>query len=238
MSDETIQPVETTAATTNPADNEKLMSALEKERQQRAAYEKELKTMKRQLEAFSGVDPELAKQAQQILQQKQEWEERESKLREEVDAQYKPKLSEYEQQTQALRQQLTQREQQLLDYKRDTLLERAFQSLNGFEGEFEDVAHRLRSRTKINPETGELEVLGADGKRMYSSEDPSKPATVEQLIKQLQKENIGFARHFKGYESGGAGINGVGRGGAGDPNWEKLPAWERVSKMREQQGRV
>lgn len=216
------------------SDVEKLTGALSKEREQRAAAEKQAKQFQKQLEAFSGVDPELARKANEILQQSQQWEEREAKLRADVDGQYRPKLDEYDRQVKAYEQKLSESQSALLNYRRDSVLEREFGKAGGFEGEFEAVASALRGRTRLNPESGELEVLGEDGKRLYSKDDPSKPATVGQLIQQLQKEQLWFSRHFKGYESGGAGINGNGRGGSGDPNWEKLPAWEKVSRMREQ----
>lgn len=208
-----------------PSELDKVMGALKKERELNGATQKELKALKAQLEAFSGVDPELAKKAQAILQQQEEWSQRESKMRDELEQTYQPKLSELEKRAIAA-------EQGLQNYKRDVVLEREFHKAGGFQGEFEAIAHALQPYVRFNPK-GELEVVGKDGQREFHK---GEPMTIAQKIEQIKADQIWFARHFKAAEGSGAGLSGNGRGGAIDPSLSGLPAWEQVARMRAQKG--
>lgn len=228
MPEELEQSIDQSSEADNSSnDVQKLAETLKKERQRANQLEKQLK-------ALGNIDPDVARRAQEILQQQQEWGEREEKLRAEIDGQYRPKLDEYNRKEQAYQQQLQQKQSELLNFKRDTLLSREFVKAGGFDGEFEEIAHRLQSRTRLNPETDELEVVDGQGKRVYSMDDPSKPMSIAQLIEQLKKENIGFARHFKGFEVGGMGLSGSGKGGGNDPALSGLNPWDRLAKLREQ----
>lgn len=202
----------------------KLMNALQAEREARKALEKEAKAAKAQLSAFADVDPELARKAKQILAEQEEWAARESKIKAEIDQSYQPKLSELEKARLAA-------EQKLVAYRTDVALERAFHAAGGFQGEYQAIAHALRDRVKEDPQTGELKVYDASGKLAYHKGDPM---TVEQLITELKSNQLWFARHFKGSETAGPGINGNGRSGANVPNWDALDDWSRVNALRNQ----
>lgn len=203
-------------------ESEKLLKALQAEREQRKQFEKDAKTFKAQLEAFNGLDPDLARKAKEILAQQEEWAQKESKIRSDVEQTYTPKLQELEKSK-------TAAEQALLNYKRDVTLEREFNKAGGFAGEFEDVAGRLQGRVTIDPTTGELKVLDKAGKPSFTK---GEPTTIAQLISELKGENLGFARHFKGNEGSGAGLNGSGKYNSGDPSLSGLSAWEKVERMR------
>lgn len=202
----------------------KLMNALNAEREARKALEKEAKAARAQLSAFSDIDPELARKAKQILAEQEEWAARESKIKAEIDQSYQPKLSELEKARLAA-------EQKLVAYRTDVALERAFHAAGGFQGEYTAIAHALRDRVKEDPTSGELKVYTADGKQAYHKGDPM---TVEQLIGELKANQLWFARHFKGSETAGPGINGNGRSGANVPNWDNLDDWSRVNALRNQ----
>ena len=205
---------------------DKLKLTLEKERQLRAQYEKESRQLKRQLEAFSGIDPEKAQRAEQILKEQEEMERKFSQLRSEVEREYAAKQAEAEKRAQ-------EAQSQYLAYRKDVLLERAFYDQGGLSGEFKAVAHELRNRVQVGPD-GEVQVLTPDGKPAY---DKGEPMTLEGLFSQLRSQEIWFARHFKGEDAKGAGLQG-GRFSPDDPRTAGMSDWEKVAYARSKNGGV
>jgi hypothetical protein len=209
---------------TGAGDIEKLTGALNKERDLNKETQKQLKALQTQLEAFKDIDPELARKAKQLLAEQEEWAQKESKFKADAEAAFAPKIQELEKAR-------TEAEQTLLNFKRDVVLEREYIKANGFPGEFEDVAAKLQSRVQIDPATGELKVFDKAGKPSFTK---GEPTTIAQLIAEMQSENLGFARHFKGSEGAGAGLNGNGKYVGGDPAFRGLSAWEKVERMRQE----
>lgn len=215
---------ESPGATPDP--NAGLKKALESERKIRSEFEQKLKLLERQLKAFEGIDPELAKRAQELQAQQEEMLQRESKLRAEIEASYQPQLAE-------AKKREAEKEAELQRFKLDVQLEKAFFEQGGFPGEFEPVALALRSRAKLEP-NGSIKVLDKSGNPMFVN---GEPATIADLIADLQKTEVWFARHFKGYEASGMGLGGSAMGGVNDPSLSNLPPWERVAALRAKQGK-
>lgn len=226
MFEEQIQteaPIAAQNETQMGGDVERLMAALQKERDARSSAEKEAKQYRAQVDAFSGVDPELAKKAQQILAQQEEFAQRESKLKAEIEGQYQPKLSEAQ-------KQIAETEAKLLNYQRDVTLEREFVRAGGFEGEFQAIAHALRDRVQLGV-NGEQKILDFKGQPAFVK---GEPMTLSQLIEEMKTTQLWFARHFKGHQSSGAGLNGSARGTTFDPSLQGLSSWQKVERQRSQ----
>lgn len=216
-------------------DVEKLKGALGKERENAKSLQRELRSIKAQLEAFAGIDPAKAKEALEIAQRQEELERQQAQQRAELENSIK---SQYEPQLQELQAQLSEKAAAYENYKRDTLLQQEFSKADGLPGEFVAVAHALQERVKFDAE-GNLVVVNAKGQPEYQIvEGKSQPKTVAQLIQELKKDPqyLWFARHFRGNERSGFGITSSQANLDGIP--EGLSAWERVAAIREKQGRV
>jgi hypothetical protein len=220
MPDEVVTPPE--VITPPASDIEKLNGALKSERELYKESQKQLKAIQAQLDAYSGIAPEMAQKAKEILAQQEEFAQRESKIRADVEATFTPKIKELEQVKESA-------ERSLRHYKRDAMLEREYTKANGFPGEFDDVAKRLQGRVAIDPVTEEVKVLDKLGKPSFTK---GEPTTIADLIAELKTDHLGFARHFKGSEGAGAGMNGNGRFASNDPSLAGLSAWEKVDRMR------
>lgn len=206
------------------------IKALQTEREQRKQAETQLKTLQAQLRAFEGIDPEKAKEAQKAAERIQEIEAQQAKLRADLEAEYKQK---YDPQLEQQRQLATQAQQELQDYKRDVLLERAFIQADGFPDSFRYAALDLQARTRLT-DKGAIEVLDAEGNPAYVADNgKSRPMTAAELIQELAEQNHGFARHFKGNDSPGFALKGQGDYSQGNPAMASMPAWERVRLQRE-----
>lgn len=218
------------AETPPPTSNDELAEireALRKERELRSQYEKDAKAKAKQLEVYGGIDPEKAKRAEEILKEMEERSQWESKIRAEAEAQFQPKLTEYQ-------KQLQEKEQSLLNFKRDVLLQEAFYKSGGFEGEFEAIAHNLHSRAQVQPD-GSIKVLDDKGQPMFIK---GEPATVADLMADMKEKHTWFARHFRDTTKPGFGINGTGQQPA-PAQLEGLDPWEKVARIREaNQGRA
>lgn len=216
-------------------DVERLKGALGKEREQARQYAKELKALKSQLEAFSGLDPEKAREALEIAKRQQEIEAQQAQIvaqaKAETEGQFRPRIQELE-------ERLNQTATEYTNFKRDQLLQDEFLKAEGLPGEFVAVAHALQGRVAFGPD-GKLQVVGPDGQPEFVvDQGRSVPKTVRQLIEELKGDpnHIWFARHFKGNEKSGFGITGVP--GGNDPSFAGLDPWEKVSRIRQNQGRA
>jgi hypothetical protein len=209
--------------------SETAIATLQKERSARKELEKKLRTLEGQLQAFNGIDPDKAREAERIAKEIEERSQWESKIKAEIEAQYQPKISEYQ-------KQLDERDRALVDYQRDNALEKSFYAAGGYEGEFDAIAHLLRGRVQAVREGGSVSfrVLDGKGQPMYVKGDP---ATMQDLVDDLKTHNMAFARHFRGSEKAGFGITG---NGAGVPpgSLDGLDPWEKVARLRELKGRA
>lgn len=198
------------------------LKALQTEREQRKALEKQLKAVQQQLKAFEGIDPDLAREAKAIAAQQEEWAQKESLLKEEVAAQYQPQVQQAKQEAQAARE-------ALLNYQRDNALEKAFYSADGLPGEFDAVAPALRDRVQMG-EKGELKIFDEKGSPFFVK---GEPATLSDLLSDVIEKTPWVARHFKGNDSPGFRVNGSGDYSRANPQLSNLPAWERVRLSRQ-----
>lgn len=229
MTDEQVTQSEEQVTQSQPQvtdDYAELKAAIAKEREQRSQTQKELATLKKQLEVFNGIDPEKARKAEEVLKEMEERSQWESKIRADVEQQFQPKLTEYQ-------KQLQEKEQALLNFRRDVVLQEAFYKNGGFEGEFEAIAHNLHGRVQVQSD-GSIKVLDDKGQPMFVK---GEPATVADLILDMREKHTWFARHFRDNTKNGFGINGNGQAIA-QGQLEGLDPWEKVARIREARGRA
>ena len=178
------------------------LSALKAERERAKEAERLAKTLKAQLEAFSGIDPEKAKQAMEIAAKQAEWEEQQAKLKADMEAEFQRK---YEPQLQQQRELAAQAQQQLEETRIDIALQQEFSALEGFAENYKYA--RLDMRGRVRLEDGKIVVLEEDGKTpaYVPDQGTSRPMTVSELILKLQETVPGFARNFRGKDRPGFG---------------------------------
>ena len=234
---EQSQATEQTAATVpNPVsvsnEIDRVLATLNKERELRAAEERKAKDLARKLEVFEGVDPEVAKRAAEILKKDEERLIEQSKLearvKKETEDLYKPQIAE-------LSRSLAETQAAFNQKELDTALSNVFYSpeMQGFPGEYDAIAHAVRSRAKFDPQTRQVTVYKKDGTQMLIREgaNAGNPATVSDLIAEMKATEPWFARHFASRDARGAGVQGNGRS-LGVANTEGMSNWEIVARNR------
>ena len=229
------QPDPDPAPTPEPLD-EPGLKALQQEREARKTLEKQLRQQAAQLKAYGDLDPEKAREAMAAAQRLADFEEQQTKFKADTEAaikqQYEPQLKQQKELT-------AQAQQQLQNFRQDTLLERAFTEANGLPGEFKRVADDLRSRTQLKAKDDkgtdfEIVVLDGNGDPAYvADQGRSRPMTVAELMADLMKGDISFARHFRGNDSPGFKLNGNGTFNANDPAIASLSPAERLNRARQ-----
>lgn len=215
-----------TATDTTAEDNTKLLEALKKERQLKAEADKQRKALEKQLQAFQGIDPDLAKKAEAILQEQQQREDWETQVKQSIEAEYLPRLTQAEQER-------DQAIAQLHNYQMDSVLERAAIKAECFANEYHLIAPLLKSRAQFDPKTGTVKVVDASGKPVLSK---GEPMTVDALIEELKAKDMGFARHFRAADASGAGINGRSAQPIENSSIGTGSAWDKLRVLRERQG--
>lgn len=223
------------SSSVDPAEFQTVRDTMKKERDRANTLDKELKVIKRQLEAFSGIDPEAAKRA---IAEAEQAEEMERRLTADIEKRFAPQIDKMTTENQQLQQQNQQLQQRYDNYRRDTLLEQSFYAAGGLPGEFVAIASALQPRVGFN-DKGELLVVDSEGKpELVVEGTQSKPKTIKGLIEELKSDpqHLWFARHFKGNDKPGFGTNSFDS--ASDPAFANMSPWERVAAIREKQGKA
>lgn len=213
--------------------SETAIQTLQKERAAREAAERQLKELQK---TFADIDPDIARRAQQTLEQAQQEREAQSKREAELESRFK---QQYEPLLQESQKQAAEATQKYLEYACDVNLERAFIDCEGIAGEFEPCAPLLRRRVSVKPDATVV-VMKDDGKTpdfVTGDDGTARPKTLKELVEELKKSKDypWFARHFKGLERAGLGLNGDGTAYAGDPALSGLKGWERLNAVRTKQ---
>lgn len=212
--------------------SETAYATLVKEREARKAIERELKTLQTQLKAFEGIDPAEHRKAMEIAAKQQEFEQQQAEIRAQIEAEMQQK---YEPQLRQYQTMMAEREQQLLNFQRDTELEKAFYAAGGFPGEFEPAAIALRNRVQVKD--GQVIVLEPDGKTpaYVADKGQSRPKELGELIEELKGSVSWFARHFKGADRPGFGPFGTPGTVVANPDANSNDLWAAVDAQRQKQ---
>lgn len=206
------------------------LAALQAERAKASNLEKQYKALERQFKQFEGIDPARYSEAIAALEKQAEAEQQQARWRAETEAQYKQK---YEPQLQQQQQLVADAQQQLQNYKRDVLLERAFIQAEGFPDAFKYASVDLQGRVRLT-DAGELEVIDANGDPAYVADNgKSRPMTISELIDDLAKEDLAFARHFKGNDSPAFSLRGDGSYNPADPRMANLSPAQKLDLARQ-----
>ena len=209
--------------------SETAIATARKERALRQDLERKLTQLQK---TYADINPDVARRAQEVLDQSERQQEQSSKWEAEIEARFKLQYEPLVAQLQADAKVANQRH---LDYCRDVQLERAFYECDGLAGEFEPCSLALKRRIAVK-EDGEIVVLKADGKTpdFVASPDGARAKSVADLIEELKqsKDHAWFARHFKGTERGGFGITGDSAIYANDPAYAQLQPWQRLDMDR------
>lgn len=223
-------------STVDPNEFNTVLETMRKERDRANTLDKDMRALKRQLEAFSGIDPEAAKRA---IAEAEQAEEMERRLTADIEKRFAPQIDKMTAQNQQLTQQNQMLQQQYDNFRRDTALESEFYAAGGLPGEFVAIAQALQTRVAFGDDGKTLLVVDENGKPdMVVEGAQSKPKTVRHLIDELKNDPgyLWFARHFKGSEKPGFGTNS--NSVTGDPAFANMSPWDRVASLREKQGRA
>lgn len=206
--------------------------ALEAERARVKELSEQLKQFQRQLQAYGDVDPALARKASEKLR---EMEEAEAK-RAAYEAELKAKLEEeFKPQVEAANKQAIAAKTELQQYRQEVFWQQAFMDADGCKGEYIAVKEELMRHSRLD-EKGNVVILDDEGRPAYVPDEKgtARPMTAKERIVELMKkpDYLWFAKHFKGSDVGGVGLNGNGSSMLNNPALANLPAWEQVNRMR------
>lgn len=212
-----------------------LKTALQSERQRASQLEKQFKALQ---ETFRDVDPKKYQELQQLQLQAEELNQREAKLKSELEADFQKRLVSEQQKTQAL-------QTQLLDLQKRISAEKAYQAANGRSGGSDDGTTffdafyaTIGGQIRLN-DKGQPEVIDAAGARRYSSKNGSEPMGLAEFFSSLIQHPV-YAHYFAPTNNGkGGGMppNGANGGGKLPPSYEGMSRSERITAARQAAGR-
>jgi hypothetical protein len=205
-------------ASSSPADNSRASDPLQAERRKSNQLEKEIRTLKQQLNRFSEINPEEyarlqeAERQKQVLEQQLELRERQM---EEASAQ---KVA-------AVAAERDEAKQQVLQLRKDRLLERAFSEAEGrtggdARGTFFDIFKGQLGACFRLSSGGDgkdvLEPLDSQGKPLLG--DDGRPMTTTEFLDQMRVHPVyGFLFQQRGpagmQAAGGLTVSGIGSNG-------------------------
>lgn len=195
-----------------------LKNALSAERKRASESEKQLKQL--QL-AYEGVDPAVAKQAQdrlkQLQQQQEEWNQRETQLKNTLTEDFNRRHSEAQKTAQGWQEKY----EGLL---KRTLAEQAYQSAGGRSGGaddgmtfFDSFFNNVSASLRLN-EKGQLEVVDGTGARIFSKKNTSEPMNPMEFFNGFTQHPVfGYCFAAQGNSRGGGmqpGSSNVARNGS------------------------
>ena len=206
------------AASSPPADDSRLAEPLRAERRKSNQLEKEIRTLRQQLNRFSEINPEeyarlqQAERQKQVLEQQMELRERQM---EEASAQ---KVA-------AVASERDEARQQILQLRKDRLLERVFSQAEGRSGGdargtfFDIFKGQLGSFFRLSSGSDGkdgLEPLDSQGKPLLG--DDGRPMTTTEFLDQMRIHPVyGFLFQQRGpagmQAAGGLTVSGIGSNG-------------------------
>ncbi len=206
------------AASSPPADDSRLAEPLRAERRKSNQLEKEIRTLRQQLNRFSEINPEeyarlqQAERQKQVLEQQMELRERQM---EEASAQ---KVA-------AVASERDEARQQILQLRKDRLLERVFSQAEGRSGGdargtfFDIFKGQLGSCFRLSSGSDGkdgLEPLDSQGKPLLG--DDGRPMTTTEFLDQMRVHPVyGFLFQQRGpagmQAAGGLTVSGIGSNG-------------------------
>ena len=209
---------EPAAASSPPADDSRLAEPLRAERRKSNQLEKEIRTLRQQLNRFSEINPEeyarlqQAERQKQVLEQQMELRERQM---EEASAQ---KVA-------AVASERDEARQQILQLRKDRLLERVFSQAEGRSGGdgrgtfFDIFKGQLGSCFRLSSGSDGkdgLEPLDSQGKPLLG--DDGRPMTTTEFLDQMRIHPVyGFLFQQRGpagmQAAGGLTVSGIGSNG-------------------------
>ncbi|GEM_PF-5685094 len=226
-------PTPTPAAdSTPPEDVSGLKAALEAERKRNKESDRLLKQLQ---ESVKGMDPEKYKQFEQLQQQAEEWNKQKITIRNEVETEWSTKL-------QAEMTKTKEFEGKYLDLVKRTEAEKAFQAAKGRSGAgdagitfFDSLLSVVSKNLRLN-DKGQVEVIDANGTRLFSKTDATKPMTPKEYFESLRNDPVlGHCFEPQARGAGGGMPPGSGNGfGNTREDWSKLPRSERLTIARQQ----
>lgn len=217
---------------TPPEDVSGLKAALEAERKRAKEADRTLKALQ---ESVKGMDPEKYKQFEQLQQQAEEWNQKQITIRTEVETEWSGKL-------QAEMTKTKEFEGKYLDLQKRTEAEKAFQAAKGRSGAgdagityFDSLLAVINKNLRLN-DKGQVEVIDANGARLFSKADATKPMTPKEYFEGLRTDPVlGHCFEPIGRGNGGGMPPGSGNGFTSTrEDWSKLPRSERLTIARQQ----
>jgi len=201
-----------------PADDNRLSEPLRAERRKSNQLEKEIRTLRQQLNRFSEINPEEYSRLQEAERQKQVLEERMELRERQMEEASAQKVA-------AVASERDEAKQQVLQLRKDRLLERAFSQAEGrtggdTRGTFFDI-FKGQLGTCFRLSTGSdgkdvLEPLDSQGKPLLG--DDGRPMTTTEFLDQMRVHPVyGFLFQQRGpagmQASGGLTVSGIGSNG-------------------------
>jgi hypothetical protein len=227
----------TTPPTTDPTPPEDvsgLKTALDAERKRAKDADRTLKALQ---ESVKGMDPEKYKQFEALQQQAEEWNQKQITIRNEVETEWSGKLKVEIDRTKEF-------EGKYLNLVKRTEAEKAFQAAKGRSGAgdagityFDSLLAVIDKSLRLN-DKGQVEVIDANGARLFSKTDASKPMTPKEYFEGLRSDPVlGHCFERQGHAAGGGMPPGSGNGngfGNNREDWSKMPRSERLTFARQQ----
>ncbi|MBD3882168.1 hypothetical protein IFO70_10395 [Phormidium tenue FACHB-886] len=231
-----------TGTTTPPAEGniDGLKSALQKERERASTFEKQSKDFDRQLrqlqESVKGIDPEKYKQFEALQAEAEKWNQKEAELKQNLETNYQQQIGAEQQKAQEWQGKYT-------NLLTRTQAEKAYQAAGGRAGAGEDgisffdvLFNNTGKALKLN-DAGQLEVVDANGARLYSKKDASKPMTPAEYFAALVAHPV-LGHCFDRQQPGrGSGMNPTQTALPSGQDLSNLPRADRLTALRQQQVR-
>jgi hypothetical protein len=216
-----------------PTETAGLKSALQKEREAKAAFEKSLK-------AFEGVDPEEAKrlkaEAEQVaadkLKNKGDWDTREKQLKEQLASDLQKRETHFQTELKTRDDRIAKLQSSL---EKSLIEAEATTAIAAAKGAPELLLPHVRQHVKIVENNGEFvaRVLDAQGQPRIANVK-GDPFTIANLIEEM-KGNAVFGRAFDASDAGGSGAHKqtYPSGGMGTSEFLKLSPTEQLKHARQ-----
>ncbi len=218
-----------------PEDTTGLKSALEKEREAAKIAKREAAQTKEQLaqlqESLKGIDPEKYKQLEKLQAEAEEWNKKEASLKLALE-------TEYAKQIQIEKSRIEQLQQELIDLRKRTAAERAYQAAQGRSGggedgtTFFDMFYGSVKGTLQLSDKGELEVVDHNGARLFSKKDSGKLMSPTEYFGSMAAHPV-LGNFFQAPNAKGGGMNANARTTTMPGDTSKLSRAERLTMARQ-----
>lgn len=211
----------TTGDNSNPEDLTGLKNALASQRSLAEAKDKELKQFK---QAFEGIDPAVAKQAmerlEQIKNQQETWNQEKTKLTATLTEDHNRKLSA---EKEVSRQWQTKHDSLLTNI----LAQKAYEAAGGLMGGsdngtyFDAFFAAKGAALKLNEQSNKLEVIDASGAKIFSAKNNGEPMEASEYFASFATDPV-FAHYFTPAKNSRGGGMPPGSGNNGKSGITKI----------------